>query len=185
MNTTHTKIAQPYAEAFLDLVSKGSLEETIHDLTYISTSLKTSEDLKKALHNPLLNSQTKKNIIKSIFSEKVDNKTLRFLLVLCDRNRISYLDSIMNIAIELAYKASSIEIIKVTASTQLTPSQQDSLSAKLKKMTGAQEIKLSIALDPNLIAGFIIQIKSKIIDTSVQGQLKQLSSYLGIPRSIQ
>ncbi len=82
-------------------------------------------------------------------------------------------------ATELAYKAASIEIVKVTSSTAFTPSQQEALVSKLKKMTGAEQIKLEIKTNPNLIGGFIVQVGSKVIDTSIQGQLRELSSYLG------
>ena len=179
MNSKNVKIAQPYAEAFLELSSKGSLDTIINDLNCLSTSLSTSAELKKLLSNPLINSQNKKNIVKSIFGDKVDNKTLKFLLVLCDRGRLSYLEAIVEKSIELAYKAASIEIVKVTTSIAFTTSQQDSLTTKLKKMTGANQIKLEININPNLIGGFVVQVGSKIIDTSIQGQLRDLSSYLG------
>ena len=87
MNSKNTKIAQPYAEAFLELASKNSLETTINDLNCLSVSLSNSNDLKKLLSNPLVNSENKKSIIKSIFGEKIDSTTLKFLLVLCDRGR--------------------------------------------------------------------------------------------------
>jgi F-type H+-transporting ATPase subunit delta len=179
MNSKNTKIAQPYAEAFLELAAQSSLETTINDLNCLSTALANSNDLKKLLSNPLVNSENKKSIIKSIFSDKIDNITLKFLLVLCDRGRISYLNSILEKAIELAYKAASIEIVKVTSSTTFSPSQQEALTSKLKKMTGADQIKLEINTNPDLIGGFIVQVGSKIIDTSIQGQLRDLSSYLG------
>jgi F-type H+-transporting ATPase subunit delta len=179
MNSKNVKIAQPYAEAFLELSSKGSLDTIINDLNCLSTSLSTSAELKKLLSNPLINSQNKKNIVKSIFGDKVDNKTLKFLLVLCDRGRLSYLEAIVEKSIELAYKAASIEIVKVTSSIAFTAGQQDTLINKLKKMTGANQIKLEININPNLIGGFVVQVGSKIIDTSIQGQLRDLSSYLG------
>jgi len=179
MNSRNIKIAQPYAEAFLELATKNSLDTTINDLNCLSTAVNSSSDLRKLLSNPLINSQNKKSIIKSIFGEKIDNNTLKFLLVLCDRGRISYLGAILEKATELAYKAASIEIVKVTSSIQFTSSQQETLISKLKKMTGAEQIKLEINTNPNLIGGFVIQVGSKIIDTSIQGQLRQLSSYLG------
>lgn len=179
MNSKNLKIAQPYAEAFLELATKESLDTIINDLNCLSSTLTSSGDLKKLLANPLVNANNKKSILKSIFSEKLDGKTLRFLLVLCDRGRISYLDSIVDKAIELAYKAASIEIVKVTSSVSFTSGQQESLVSKLKTLTGASQIKLNVEVNPNLIGGFIIQIGSKIIDTSIQGQLRQLSSYLG------
>lgn len=179
MNSKNLKIAQPYAEAFLELATKESLDNVINDLNCLSSTLTASKDLKKLLANPLVNGNSKKSIIKSIFNEKIDSKTLKFLLVLCDRGRISYLDSIVNKAMELAYKSASIEMVKVTSSISFTSAQQESLISKLKTLTGANQIKLDIEVNPNLLGGFVIQIGSKVIDTSLQGQLRQLSSYLG------
>jgi F-type H+-transporting ATPase subunit delta len=179
MSSKNVKIAQPYAEAFLELANKNSLETTVNDLNCLISSLNNSKELQTLLANPLINSQNKKSIIKSIFSEKIDNTTLKFLLVLCDRGRISYLDSILEKALELAYKAASIEMVKITTSVAFTSSQQETIISKLKKMTGAEQVKLEINVNPNLIGGFVIQVGSKIIDTSILGQLRQLSTYLG------
>jgi F-type H+-transporting ATPase subunit delta len=179
MSSSNLKIAQPYAEAFLELSSKGSLETVINDLNCLSSAITDSSDLRKFLSNPLIKSENKKVLIKTVFSDKIDPKTLRLLLVLCDRGRISYLDSIITKSLELAYKAASIEIVVVTAASAFTNSQQDILVAKLKTMTGASQIKLDIKLESNLIGGFVVQVGSKIIDVSIQGQLRQLSSHLG------
>jgi F-type H+-transporting ATPase subunit delta len=62
---------------------------------------------------------------------------------------------------------------------KLSSNQTEALVSKLKVMTKAEQIKLDLKVDPNLIGGFKVQIGSKIIDTSVQNQLRQLSSYLG------
>jgi len=175
MSSKNVKIAQPYAEAFLELFNKGSLENVISDLNSISSALSGSLELRTLLSNPLVNSQTKKNVIKSVFNDKIDSKTINFLSVLCD----PYLDAILDKALELAYKAASIETVKVTSAIAFTASQQDALISKLKKMTGAEQIRLDISINSNLIGGFVIQVGSKIIDTSIQGQLRELSSYLG------
>jgi len=113
MSSKNLKIAQPYAEAFLELATKDSVDAVINDLNYLSLTLTSSEDLKKLLSNPLVNINNKKSILKSIFGEKIDNKTLKFLLVLCDRGRISYLDSIVAKAIELHIKQLQSKLLKL------------------------------------------------------------------------
>ena len=40
--------------------------------------------------------------------------------------------------------------------------------------------KVAFRVDPQLIAGFTIEIGSEIIDTSIRGQLNQIRSLLGI-----
>jgi len=55
MSSKNIKIAQPYAEAFLELSSKGSLDSVINDLNCVSSSVSGSAELKTLLSNPLIN----------------------------------------------------------------------------------------------------------------------------------
>jgi F-type H+-transporting ATPase subunit delta len=180
MTSRNIKLAQPYAEALLDITTKeGSLDKVITDLTFLSTILADSKDLRKALSNPTLSSSAKKEIIKSLFKDNISNTIVKFLMVLCDRGRISYSTDVVERALELAYKKASIEIAYVSSSITLSSSQEENLTTKLQKMTGANQIKLKVTVDATLLGGFIVQVGSKIIDNSVKGQLKQLSAYLG------
>jgi len=96
-----------------------------------------------------------------------------------DRNRIQVLDSIALKFLELSYKQESIEIAKITSSVQLSADQQKSIAEKLKVITGAKQIKLALKIDASLIGGFTIEIGSQMIDTSIRGQLRQISTLLG------
>jgi F-type H+-transporting ATPase subunit delta len=100
-------------------------------------------------------------------------------LLLVDRGRIALLDSIAQRFLELSYKNDSIEIAKVTSSVQLSAEQQKNIAEKLKTITGAKQIKLALKVDPTLIGGFTVEIGSKLIDTSIRGQLKQITTLLG------
>ena len=180
MSIVLSKVAEPYAEALLDLAkSNDSLKETTNDMNIVTQFLANSSDLKKFLGNPLITKDAKKNVVKDIFGEQIDGSTLKFLLLLVDRGRIEVLDSIAQKFLELSYKQESIEIAKITSSIQLSADQQQSIAEKLKAITGAKQIKLALKVDPQLIGGFTIEIGSKMIDTSIRGQLKQISSLLG------
>jgi len=100
-------------------------------------------------------------------------------LLLVDRGRIVLLEGITQKFLELSYKQESIEIAKVTSSVQLSAQQQQNIAEKLKGITGAKQIKLALKVDPTLIGGFTIEVGSKLIDTSIRGQLRQISSLLG------
>jgi len=180
MSIVLSKVAEPYAEALLDLAkSNGSLKETTNDMNIVSQFLANSSDFKKFLGNPLITRDAKKNVVKDILGEQISGNTLKFLLLLVDRNRIKVLDSIAQKFLELSYKQESIEIAKITSSIQLSADQQKEIAEKLKIITGAKQIKLALKIDPQLIGGFTIEIGSKMIDTSIRGQLKQISSPLG------
>jgi len=180
MSIAVSKVAVPYAEALLDLAkSTSSLKETTNDMNIISQFLTNSSDLKKFLSNPLIVRNAKKNVVKDILGEQVSDATLKFLLLLVDRNRIALIEDITQKFLELSYKEESIEIAKVTSSVKLSGAQQKNLAEKLKLITGAKQIKLALKVDSQLIGGFTVEIGSKLIDTSIRGQLKQISNLLG------
>ena len=180
MSIVLSKVAVPYAEALLDLAkSASSLKETTNDMNIVSQFLANSSDLKKFLGNPLITREAKKNVVKDILGEQIGSGTLKFLLVLVDKGRIQFLESIAQKYLELSYKQESIEIAKITSSIQLSADQQKDIAEKLKVITGAKQIKLALKVDPQLIGGFTIEIGSKMIDTSIRGQLKQISYLLG------
>jgi F-type H+-transporting ATPase subunit delta len=169
------KVAQPYANAFVEM---SSGKDVISDLVCIKTALE-SKDLKQALCNPLIAVENKKKMVKSVFQGKIDNKSVNFLLVLCDRGRIDCLEAISSLALEMAYKRAAIGVAYVTSACEMSESQQEALVGKLKSMTKAKEIKLETTVDKTLVGGFTVQVGSRIIDTSISGQLKKLASHLG------
>lgn len=169
------KVAQPYANAFVEM---SSGKDVISDLVCIKTALE-SKELKQALCNPLIAVENKKKMVKSVFQGKIDNKSVNFLLVLCDRGRIDCLEGVTSLALEMAYKQASVEVAHVISSSEMSESQQEALVSKLKAMTGVKQVKLDIKVDKALIGGFTVQIGSQVVDTSIQGQLKKLASHLG------
>jgi len=179
----NVKVAQPYANAFIQMASnKESLDQVISDLISIQATLK-SKDLTQALSNPLIPLGGKKDIVKSIFQGKINDNTVNFLLVLCDKGRINCLETITYLGLEMAYKQASVEVAHVITSSDMSDSQQEALVEKLKSMANVKQVKLEITVDKGLIGGFTVQIGSRIIDTSIQGQLRKLASHLGASSS--
>jgi len=176
-----SKVVLPYSEALLESAQEIDLVEQIsNDLTKISNILLQAIDLKLFLENPLVSSVSKKNVLQQIFSDQIHDNVLKFLLVLVDRRRISLLNAIIDKYLELAYKLDSILIAYISTPISLTESQHNTLINKLKEITNSNKVKLAIEIDSDLIGGLKIQVGSKVIDTSLSGQLKQIAFYLNV-----
>lgn len=177
--TLIAKVSLPYAEALLELAKKSNiLDKASEDITMINQVLAESDSLTKFLSNPLVTQKSKKEVITQLFSGQISDIILTFLLVLIDRKRIAFIQSILERYLELAYDLESLIIAQVVSSIALTDIQQENLIKKLKSMTGDNQVKLEISVDTDLIGGFTVQIGSKVIDTSLKGQLKEISYFL-------
>jgi len=185
MSIVLSKVATPYAEALLDLaISNDSLKETTLDMKVVFRILNQFIEgwewgsLKKFLKNPLITQGAKRCFFLEVFPGHISDSTLKFLLLLVDRGRVEILDSIAQKFLELSAKQDSIKIAKITSAVPLTEEQQRELAETMKFRVGGKQVKLALKKEPNLIAGFIVEIDSKVIDMSVRGRLKGIQNFL-------
>lgn len=172
-------IALPYAEALLDIAKdNNSLEDFTKNLSSISAILFESKELRELLFNPIVDCEFKKEILKSLFSNQVNDSILNFLYILVDRRRINSLNVIIDKYLELNYRLESIVIAEISSAVDLNDSQLEALTKQIKLMTQSNRVRLVVDINPSLIGGFVIKIGSKIIDTSLSGKLNKISLYL-------
>nr|YP_009237750.1 ATP synthase CF1 delta chain [Gracilariopsis lemaneiformis]YP_009294644.1 ATP synthase CF1 delta subunit [Gracilariopsis chorda]AJO68485.1 ATP synthase CF1 delta subunit [Gracilariopsis lemaneiformis]AML79781.1 ATP synthase CF1 delta chain [Gracilariopsis lemaneiformis]AOM66904.1 ATP synthase CF1 delta subunit [Gracilariopsis chorda]UAD88835.1 ATP synthase CF1 subunit delta [Gracilariopsis chorda] len=174
-----SKVAMPYAEALIESARDSAILDQINqDLSLVSNILKKSEELKIFFDNPSITVEIKKNVVNKVFSNQVHDIVLKFLLVLIDRRRISVLDLIINKYLDLVYQLESTVVAEISTPIVLTDVQETELINKIKHMSCSKTVKLVTKLNPDLIAGFIVKIGSKTIDTSLQGKLIHMTTYL-------
>nr|WMP11826.1 ATP synthase subunit delta [Laurencia australis]WMP12037.1 ATP synthase subunit delta [Laurencia australis] len=172
-------IALPYAEALLDIAKQdSSLDDFTQNLSSISTIVSESKELRELLFNPIIDGTVKKEILKNLFINQVNDSILNFLYILVDRRRINSLDVIIEKYLELNYRLESIVIAEISSAVDLNDTQVEALTKQIKLMTQSNKVRLIVNINPSLIGGFVIKIGSKIIDTSLSGKLNKISLYL-------
>ena len=115
----------------------------------------------------------------------VSDDFIKFLGVLRKRNRIDLFTPIQQCYLELVYDAAGIVTAKVSTAYPFTTTQELDLIKKLKEVTGAKRINLDVTVDSSLITGFVITIKSKVVDFSGKRQLENLAKQLGWTQGIE
>ena len=178
-NNSSMKAVLPYAEALLDSSKNlGLVNETSKSLSLILDQISNSVNLRNCLISPLLLPDAKKAILNELFAKQIDLHVLNFLYVLVERRRIALLQLVIQCYFDLVRKFQLVLIAEVNTAFPLTDLQKQIMQSKLKHATGSSEIRLVENINPDLIAGLIVKIGSKVIDMSVRGQLRQMSSYL-------
>jgi F-type H+-transporting ATPase subunit delta len=175
-----SKVADPYASALLNLASKTNTLDTItSDINDLLELFDSNENLVRYLENPLYPKSSKKVVLEKVIKPlSFDKNTVKFLMVLLDRNRIALLEPIIEKYLQMVYDFADIKIAQVSSATPLTPEQELDLISRLRNRTGATEIKLLTNVDASLLGGLKVQIGSNVIDLSLKGQLKELATQL-------
>jgi len=178
-NPIALKIAAPYAATFYDFcVEKDLMYQVTTDFQSIEVFFAKTPDLVKYLTNPIISTDSKKEILEKTLKSQINKQTLKLLLVLVKRNRIALVETVIYSFLQLVYRLATIKLIEVTTAFPFSNKHRNKLTQKIKTLTNAYEIQLVVKINSNLIGGFLIKTNSKIIDFTVKNQLQKLANHL-------
>jgi F-type H+-transporting ATPase subunit delta len=168
-------ITTPYAEALLQLSeSSGDTAAVVDQARELLTLWNESPELREAMASPLLEIETKKAAITRLFSDQVSPTFLNLLKLLADRQRIGYLDAVLERFLDLYRDQNQIALASVTSAEALNEEQLARITEQVKSVAGTDKVEINTAVDPALIGGFVLKVGSKVIDASLSGQVRRL-----------
>lgn len=171
-------VASRYAKSLLDLaVEKGQLDAVYADMLQVSDVANGSKEFITFLNSPVIKTDKKIAVLKTIFEGKINPMTLAFLTIVATKRRESVIPGMATSFID-QYKAHKNILTAIVTSAQGldAATRQKALDLVKAQMNG--EIELVEKTDANLIGGFILKIGDKQIDRSVSRQLSNLKKEL-------
>ncbi|MGE5560308.1 MAG: ATP synthase F1 subunit delta [Chloroflexota bacterium] len=166
-------VAQRYAETLLDLASeRGEVELILAQLDRLREVAKLTPELSAALSNPGLDDAAKKHLLATALPE-APQVLLDFFSVLVDRQRATHAIAIADAFRTLAEEQLSVVDVHVTSAVALTAAEESSLQQRLAVLTGAT-VRLSVAVERDLIGGLVVRIGDRRIDLSIRTRLDRL-----------
>ncbi len=170
------KLVIRYAKAFFQLaVENNSLDEVYNDCLLIQKSIKENKGFDNFLQSPVIKTGKKNQILEAIFSGKINQVTLSFLMLIVRKGREKSIVDIVVQFVNLFMDKKNILAAKLTTAHKISDGSKERIVAYLAKTTG-KEIELSQAIDKELIGGFVINFDDKIMDASIKKKLQQLNN---------
>lgn len=178
-STLSAEIVEPYAEALMSVAQANNVTDQIsQDVALTLDMLQTSPEFEAFLLNPFIKAEAKKAVLRQLTESKVQHTFLNFLMLLVDRRRIVFLDPICKQYQALLRELNNTVLAEVTSTVDLTEPQKQRIIAKVQHMTHANQVELETSIDPELIGGVIIKVGSQVLDASIRGQLRRVSTSL-------
>lgn len=171
-------VAVRYAGALYSLAEKaGGVAKLEADLALVVETLNGHEGLSQSLVSPTVADTVKRSVLAKIFKSKVSDTVLHFLYVLVDKGREDYVGAILE-SLRERLRADRGEVeAKVSSAKKLTMELRKGLEESLASFTG-KKVKLVEAVDPDLIAGMVVVVDDRVIDTSFRHRLAEIQERL-------
>lgn len=156
----------------------GQAETYRGELSNIAEMVSGNQSLQQALTNPLYDAAGRKQVLETVIEKMNVSKVMRaFLLLLFDKGRIGFIDSISEFYQELADELKGIARASLVSATELSADAVEKIRKTLSQRTG-KEIILEVEQDPGLIGGIVTRIGDLVLDGSVKTQLLSMRETL-------
>lgn len=172
-------VARRYAKALL-LIGKedGQTDSYRKELSEFADLMEREDALNQAITNPLYESSGRRKVLQAVIDSLDISKTMKsFLLLLFDKGRIGFIDSIADFYQKLADEVKGIARASLVSATELSEDTVEKIRTVLSKKT-KKEIILEVEQDPELIGGIVTQIGDLVWDGSIKTQLSNMRETL-------
>ena len=175
-NMSVSRIAGRYAKSLLDLAQEqGKLDTILQDVQSFKEAT-TNRDLFLMLKSPIINTDKKRNVVKAIFGDRMDQLTNAFVDIIMTKGREEFLPEICDEFVNQYRGLKNITSATVTSAVELNDATLTKIKNKImtEMSNGAGEVEVVTKVDPSLIGGFVIEVGDKLYDASVAHKLGKL-----------
>ena len=166
-----------YAKAILEIAdSKGVASEVSADMTLIATTITGNSELTHFIQNPLIKTDTKKNVVLEVFAS-VNTVTQSLFHLLLENKRFEILAAIAVEYNNLFDVMNGVEVAKVTTAFPMDAALEAKVLAKIATFSD-KKVTIENTVDASIIGGFILRIGDKQYNASVANRLHVLKREL-------
>jgi F-type H+-transporting ATPase subunit delta len=176
-------LAKVYARSLFELAmdagGKDKLLEIADELEQICELSREDKTIHLFLSSPVVDAQARGEALSAIFSNRITDLTLRFLLVLNTKGRLDRLESIGTAFDQLVQEAFGRVEVDVITPVAIDATALDSIKEKIQSVLGKEPV-IYPYVDERILGGLKLKIGDRLIDGSLQTKLRKLGEDLKI-----
>ncbi len=172
-----SELASRYAAALFDLADEAKAHDAVAaDLATIQDLLQGSEDLRTVTRSPLVPRDQQGAAVEAVLAEaKIGDIVRHFVGVVAANRRLFALPAMIRAYLAELARRRGEERARVVSAKPLKDEQSKSVTEALRKAMGSK-VSVDFEVDEELIGGLVVQVGSRMIDTSVRSQLQRLQT---------
>ena len=168
-------VSKVYGDAlFEEAMEKYVLSQWYEEICALRTIFLENPDLAQFLNHPQIVKEEKKKVVEAIFSGKLSEGLLGFLVTVIEKGRQNDMIPICDHFTDRVKAYKKIGVVNVTSALPLSEDQKKRVEERLLETTGFVSLEMEYAVDESLLGGLVIRIGDRVVDSSIKTRLEEI-----------
>lgn len=168
-------VSKVYGDAlFEEAMEKNVLSQWYEEIGALRTIFLENPDLAQFLNHPQIVKEEKKKVVEAIFSGKLSEGLLGFLVTVIEKGRQNDMIPICDHFTDRVKAYKKIGVVNVTSALPLSEDQKKRVEERLLETTGFVSLEMEYAVDESLLGGLVIRIGDRVVDSSIKTRLEEI-----------
>ncbi|MGO9673405.1 MAG: F0F1 ATP synthase subunit delta [Methylocella sp.] len=165
-----------YAQALFALAQETlTTEEVAADLATFSNLLAESEDLRNFVRSPVFSAELQIKALGALLDRAgITGTTAKFLKLVATKRRLFAVSDMIRDFNVLYDRARGLSRAAVTVAEPLKEGHVEALKSALAAVAGSDSVEVDVKVDPSIIGGLIVQLGSRMVDSSLKTKLNSI-----------
>ena len=172
-------VSKTYGDALFEVaLENNQLDSMLEEVKAVSAAIVSNEDLTKLMNHPKIVKEEKIKVIEDIFTGKVSKELVGLMRMVVEKDHYNELNDVFLYFINQVKEYKNIGTAYVTSAIALNDSQKQAVLKRLLETTKYVEFEMHYDVDAALIGGMKIRIGDRVVDSSIQNKLYNLTREL-------
>lgn len=167
-------VARNYAETLFELGERhGKLDEYADGIEGVGRLLEENPEFRTFLETPRIDAVRKKEVVRSVFGERLPAPLVSFILVTIDKRRQGLLRAIAREFGDLMDRHHGRIRVDVTVARELGEAALEEMTGRLSGMLGLEAVP-NVRVRPEILGGVVVRAGDTIYDGSLRRKLERM-----------
>ncbi|HYC16949.1 MAG TPA: F0F1 ATP synthase subunit delta [Pseudolabrys sp.] len=169
-------MAGRYATALFELALENKAVDSIKkDLDQFDALIASSADLNRLVRSPVFEADEQLRALSAILAKAgIGGLAANFLRVVTTNRRLFAVRDMIRGYRMLVARHKGEVVAQVTVAEKLSGNNLEALKSALKSVTGGKDIDLDVKINPAIIGGLVVQVGSRMVDSSLRTKLNSI-----------
>ena len=173
-------MAGRYAQALFDLAKESNAADKVGaDLATFQSLIDESDDLRRFLRSPAIAAEEQVKALDEILKRAgIAGTAANFLKLVAAKRRLFAVADMIRDYHKLNDAEKGVARAEVTVAEPLRDAHVLALKDALASVAGSSDVEIAVKVDPAIIGGMVVKLRSRMIDSSLRTKLNMIRTRL-------